>query len=134
MKKQLITLLGLLLATAAAFGQTARVKADIPFDFVVRGVSLPAGEYMIGPANSVETAIEVRGEAMTQLALAEHTTAANPPKTTKLVFHRYGNRYFLSQIWAAGNTAGTEIGASPLESELALTDKPENVVVLASLR
>ena len=134
MKKHLITLIGLLLVTAAAFGQTGRVKADIPFDFVVGGLTLPAGQYTIGPANNLRTAVAVRGDSMPRMALAHQARSAIPAKSTKLIFHRYGNRYFLAQIWVQGNNIGTEVTASPLEKELALTDKPKNATVRASLR
>ena len=38
---------------------------------------------------------------------------------TKLVFHRYGDRYFLAQIWVAGNNSGSELPKSPREVEVA---------------
>jgi len=41
--------LGLLLAAAATPAQEARVKAQIPFDFVVGNQVLPAGEYLVVP-------------------------------------------------------------------------------------
>ena len=40
--------LGLLLAVSAAQAQEPRVKANIPFDFVVGDRVMPAGEYMSG--------------------------------------------------------------------------------------
>jgi hypothetical protein len=47
MKKQMFALLGLslMLATVSAYGQTVRVKANIPFNFTVTGATLPAGTY-----------------------------------------------------------------------------------------
>ena len=47
MKKQLFALvgLGLLLATASASAQIVRLKANIPFNFVLNKAELPAGEY-----------------------------------------------------------------------------------------
>ncbi len=34
-------------------------------------------------------------------------------KTTKLVFHRYGDQYFLAQIWTAGNDRGQRTAEEP---------------------
>ncbi len=59
MKKQLFVLLGLgLLVGMSAYAQTVNLKADVPFNFIIRGATLPAGEYTIqglgdGPAIAV---------------------------------------------------------------------------------
>jgi len=48
-KKQLLTLLGLglLLTTVWAYAQTIKLKANVPFNFVVTEERLPGGEYTI---------------------------------------------------------------------------------------
>jgi len=53
---------------------------------------------------------------------------------TKLVFSRYGDQYFLSQIWMAGNEAGYQLPKSRREVEVAWNDTAETVMVLAELR
>src|SRR5882762_7304295 len=60
MKNQMFALigLGLLLATASAYAQTGVVKANVPFNFIVAKIQIPAGEYTI---HRVATA----GSAMT---------------------------------------------------------------------
>jgi hypothetical protein len=61
-----------------------------------------------------------------------------PTDKTKLVFNRYGDRYFLSQIWMNGATLGHQLPKSSREKEIAkdmarnLTQ--EQVEVLASLQ
>jgi hypothetical protein len=54
---------------------------------------------------------------------------------SKLVFNRYGDHYFLSQIWEAGDNAGRELMKSreerQLERELAKTSNgPEKVAIV----
>ena len=64
------------------------------------------------------------------------TSANGPQDKTKLIFHRYGNRYFLAQIWSAGSSRGRELPKSAKEREQALTahsQKPEQVTIVASL-
>jgi len=62
----------------------------------------------------------------------------NPANKTKLVFNRYGDKYFLSQVWIAGETRRRELPKSSREKEVAkdmahnLTR--ERVEVLASLQ
>jgi hypothetical protein len=53
------------------------------------------------------------------------------PSQTKLVFRRYGDRYFLYQIWVEGNNRGRELPMTPLEKELASNARPTLVAVLA---
>ena len=54
----------------------------------------------------------------------------NKDMTPRLVFHRYGNRAFLSQAWIANS--GRELFALPRELENARTTKQEETTVLAS--
>ena len=53
---------------------------------------------------------------------------------SKLVFHRYGDRYFLAQIWMAGSNSGQELPKSPRETEAARDYTVQEVVLVAALR
>jgi hypothetical protein len=69
------------------------------------------------------------------LIMGNHATSAVPSETSRLVFRRYGDQYFLAQIWMAGETSGHELPISRREAELAKNQQPsEDVIVLASLR
>jgi len=49
------------------------------------------------------------------------TNAAQAKETqteSKLVFNRYGNRYFLSQVWNGGSIRGRQLPISPREKEM----------------
>jgi hypothetical protein len=51
----------------------------------------------------------------------------------KLVFSRYGERYFLRQVWAPGMDRGRELSASKAEQEFARSfGKPEIVSLLVT--
>ena len=135
MKKQLLALvgLGLLLATASASAQTVPLKANIPFNFIVNKAELPAGEYTL---QSLGTAMLIRSmdSQITKLVLPNACASLQSSETTKLVFHRYGDRYFLAQVWAAGANRGRELPKSSRETEIALDYPVQNVVLAASLR
>ena len=137
MKNQLFALigLGLLLATASAYAQTGVVKANVPFNFIVEKTSIPAGTYLIQPRidRRAHGHREPRSQAH-QGGSAEHLPVVNGAEKTKLVFHRYGSQYFLSQIWVAGNDRGSELPTSQRESEVAMDPAPQDVVVVATLR
>jgi hypothetical protein len=51
------------------------------------------------------------------------------------LFHRYGDTYFLAQIWMQGEKQGRELRKTRRETEMAKNLQPsEDVIVLASLR
>jgi hypothetical protein len=121
----------------SAHAQDARVKAHIPFAFTVSGATLPAGDYDLAPAISPEV-WEIRSEQGSPTAFAAVRQGdTNTEDSAKLVFNRYGDSYFLSEIRCLGET--TEVPASKaeraLKREMARNgSKPESVYVLASAR
>ena len=135
MKKQLLTLLGLglLFATASAYAQTTALKANIPFNFSVAGKSLPTGEYTIQSVGTGNRVLVLRGsDNSSKMVMANYCESARPSDKTKLIFHRYGDRYFLSQIWTAGNSSGAEFPQSSHEAEVAMDFPRQDVVLIAS--
>jgi hypothetical protein len=136
MKRQLFVLLGigLLLATASAYAQTIQLKADIPFSFVVGGTTLPGGEYTIRSLNTDQT-LSISGAGQTQVMfLANRWRSPTPSAQSKLVFARYGDRYFLSEMWIEGHSTGRKLQKSRGEMRVAQNEAGEPVVVLAVLR
>ena len=139
MRKQLVALvgLGLLLATSSAYSQTLRpVKANIPFPFVVEKTLLPAGQYVVTSAGLFGGAITIQSldGKVSKMVLPNACQSDKVADVTKLVFHRYGDHYFLAQIWRAGNDIGKEMPTSPRETELAMSSPGQSVVVVATLR
>ena len=112
----------------SAVAQTGAIKASIPFDFTIAKQIFPAGEYKVAVQGTMLEVVRLDGQvsAYMQYNLSAHNKDMSP----RLIFHRYGNRSFLSQAWITG--AGHELIASPREIEYARTDKQEQVVVLAA--
>jgi hypothetical protein len=138
MKNQLFALigLGLLLATASAYAQTGVVKSNVPFNFIVDKAELPAGEYVIQNfgSNGSAIAIQSRENHVAKVVLPNVCESSQAQQKTKLVFHRYGSEYFLTQIWTAGATRGRQLPRSSRETEVAMDYPVQNVVVVATLR
>jgi hypothetical protein len=82
----------------SALAQDHKVTANVPFNFTVDGRTLPAGNYTIGnDANSprmLTIADRKDGVAVMAITIPDSGYAAD----NKLVFHRYGNQYFLSEV------------------------------------
>ena len=141
MKKQLLTFLGLglLLATVSAYAQSIKLKANVPFNFVVTGEALPGGEYTIRSEKADpehELSINRMGRdsevflAVPSLSL----TGGRPSNQTKLAFNRYGDQYFLSEIWVKGNRVGQKLRKSRREIEMSQNSMLQHAVILAELR
>ena len=146
----LVLVVALAAATAAATtpAQSAnRVVANIPFEFSVGYKTMPAGEYQIRIVNSANDALLIQSadSKTSALRLSEATERQKNNKHVKLVFHRYGERYFLAEVWS-GTDTGRQLLRSQeekaIERELAAiastSDEKhatyENVEVVASLR
>ena len=140
MKRQIVSLvgvLGLLLVAACANAQSVNVKADVPFDFMVGKSTLPAGEYSIQSISTgASSVLAIRGGKTNQmLASANNAETLNPSANSRLVFHKYGDQYFLSQIWLQVERAGREFKITRREAEMAKSvPTSEDVIVLAALR
>lgn len=142
MKRQIANLLGvfgLLLMAACANAQDVNLKANIPFDFVVGKATLPAGAYSIqsiDAARSMTLLIKGNEGKVLKLVSPNVAQALHPSEKTRLLFHRYGDQYFLSQIWMGGEAIGRQFRMSRRESELAsnLQSHSEDVIVMAALR
>ena len=112
----------------SAVAQTGAIKANIPFDFTIAKQTLPAGEYKVAVEGTMLHIVQLDG---TDSAYVKYNLSAhNKDMSPRLIFHRYGNRSFLSQAWIT--ESGHELLASPREIEYARTDKQEQVAVVAS--
>lgn len=133
MKKQLVNVLAkfgflsviaLVTAVGSAQGQSLayKLRANIPFDFVVADRKLPAGEYSIGRVRQdsgdsflLISSVDGRANAIRLSNPVESRVAKNEGT---LVFHRYGDQYFLFQVWPSGSTVGRELFKSRSERNL----------------
>jgi len=90
------------------------VEATVPFDFTVGNHLLPAGTYTI--ASSSSNVIEIRGSdgqiVATTVALAAHDDAKG---NGDLVFDRYGNKYFLSEVLCPAASMSAKLPSSKME-------------------
>ena len=123
MKKQIVKGLTMLMLVAgvvlmaalvSAHAQSTSVVADVPFEFTVGGKSLKAGEYSIKAfaANGDALLISNKDSNDSAIRLSNTIQARIVPQQGKLVFHRYGQRYFLSEVWSPGERMGRQLRKS----------------------
>jgi hypothetical protein len=132
----LLAVMMIIAASVSANAQTLqyRLTANIPFDFSAAGEKLPAGKYWIKRAQQSD------GDLVVQISSADgHSnitrltiplSAKQPVKNGLLVFNRYGNEYFLSEIWPAGGVTGRELHKSRAERDLARKAKDNGVAAV----
>jgi hypothetical protein len=83
------------------------IRASVPFAFNVGQKSLPAGVYTVSILNptSDRKALQIRSEDGRINAIVQTIGAGSRlANNAKLVFRRYGNRYFFAQAQMAGDT------------------------------
>ena len=143
MKRTLFRVTGLLALAFMAATQIAQAQeqviANVPFAFTAGNRTLPAGEYRVGKWITGDRTLFIQSTDRGATTFAASIPAeSNAPQTqTKLVFHRYGDRYFLSQVWVEGSTYGRQLPKSKEEKQqeqlLARNSTPDEVTIIASL-
>jgi hypothetical protein len=93
------------IAAGPASAQDNLVKVTIPFNFTVGDQTLPSGAYTIGSRVTTPAILTIRNwdknVAILSMGLPNQS---NPGHDNMLVFHRYGNQYFLHEIRSEGTS------------------------------
>ena len=133
MKKELlkgITMLALIvtlaLATAvisanAQSANSSKVIASVPFEFSVGYKSMPAGEYSVQTIVSASDGLLIQSTdgKISALRLSDTTHTSKEKPHARLVFHRYGERYFLAEVWNGVDNTGSKLRQSQEERAFA---------------
>jgi hypothetical protein len=113
------------IATLATIGSAAAqdraVQAAVPFSFAVAGKTLPSGTYTITSESAGLIMIQDRAThaAVQVVTMPDHHESRNGGK---LVFNRYGNQYFLSEILSPDAAVNVSIPASKQEKQVRLQE------------
>jgi hypothetical protein len=122
MKKQafvILTTLSLfviLTATTVYAQSDSALVANIPFEFVIGNKTFPAGEYTV--RYTYRSVIQILSRDRGACMFVSTGLAKGGKKIgSELVFNRYGDQYFLSTLWRAGDV-GRAVSMSRSEREL----------------
>jgi hypothetical protein len=141
MKKRILVLASLLVLCSFVATQAARAQeplsVNIPFAFAAGETTLPAGEYRVQKmdGNGAVLLIRCTEPKASIMVVTNSTGGGKQQEQSKLVFHRYGNQYFLSQVWNAGYKSGRELRIGKREKEIGLSaklEKHDQVILIAS--
>jgi|SRR5450432_660823 len=125
-----------MLGTTGLYAQTG-VVANVPFNFTVQTVKMPAGEYTLKPISITRDVLQIMNVESGKSILVKapsilSTYKGKGSESGKLIFHRYGDRYFFSEVWTPNGLRGRanpskqerEIQASSAEKQVALVSIP----------
>jgi hypothetical protein len=125
------------LIAAAQLAQSERIVTQVPFRFTVGNVAIPAGECSVQLADQKGWVLTVSNRDA-KIALFTHTVpnaARKIAPASALVFHKYGDRYFLVALRVSDSSAVYEFRQSKLEKELIAQNlRPTEEILLASAK
>jgi hypothetical protein len=91
-----------------------KVIVDVPFAFQTTSQHLSAGLYTI--STTYQNIASNRGASRSGFALTGFDEDSQPSKTTRVIFRKYGDQYFLNEIRVKGDTTHTYFLQSQQES------------------
>lgn len=109
-----------------AHAQDNTLTVNVPFGFEVGSKHLEPGVYKV--SESLNNVVAIQNNSNCAMLLTHSGETMKPTKTAKIVFRRYGDHYFLRQIWFDSN------GNTYVESPESKTEKLARETELASVQ
>jgi hypothetical protein len=137
MKRTLTSIAAAIGSLLVPFGimraQTERAVYQVPFSFNAEGVELSSGKYILSASTGTQTGM-LRGENGKGVLFITSGTLTNKNRSAHLTFNKYGDRYFLRQVW--DENTGSPIPISVEEREILRNQQeaktvPEKVTIAA---
>ena len=126
-------------AAVTTKAQSTRLRASVPFDFIVGDKTLPAGKISVSNITSDMGTLAISNveKRQTAMRIAHNVSSSNSKGECKLVFRKYGNHYYLGQVWRPGYPA-LELNRSKSEraepvNVLSKNSTPEVVTISADM-
>ena len=98
-----------------------RFVIDIPFDFIVRGRTVPAGRYTVERLDPFKPDVLVIKSPDNRIMLVFLTQRVEGDdqtiRTSNLVFKQRGRAYYLFQVWVPGDKNGNQLSSADENTE-----------------
>ena len=119
----LVVGLGAAVSSNAQIDSEARVKAYVPYSFVVNNTTMPAGTYIVTVSDNDAAdlnVLEIKSENGKIAVLFETVPvqATRIERRSELVFDKIGDTYFLSRVFMSGDQGGNELLKSKKQKRL----------------
>jgi len=135
MTKRLLYSFAVIGLAAACLYAGPPITAHIPFPFHVGDSVLPAGSYTTSNIGSDSGTLMVLRSAdgkSSVIMLSNPVHPSDGPAQPTLVFNRYQDEYFLSQVWTGSGASGRQLRQSRHEAEMAAAAKRNVRTVVAT--
>jgi len=108
--------------------QTVRLQAKIPFAWQVNNQRHNAGECTIA-RDAVSKVVRIDCSADRTGVYLSAAPASNQSSVARMVFHRIGNQYFLTSVFAPGMTVGN-LPVSAAEKEAIASEQTREIATV----
>jgi hypothetical protein len=124
-------LAGMAVPASAQFRQTMLLRSKVPFAFISGDRTIQAGEYSIEIDQRLVRFIDANGHPA-QTIFSNPQQGSGSEWKPRLVFHKYGDAYFLWQIWTGEHKA--DFRMSRTEYNLKASLQTDQVTVILAMR
>jgi hypothetical protein len=110
-----------------------RFTVHVPFQFVLNGQTLTAGEYVIertDPAKPNIVTLKSADSGIVRVIITQRVERDNPSTASSLIFIRREGKHYLFQVWNVGAMNGSEIPSYERER----SDRQRKNLTLVTLR
>jgi hypothetical protein len=108
------------IACSGLHAQNTTVRASIPFYFQIGKTRMPAGDYQFRHEHGWLAVQDQSGSHLAAVITTVVDHPATPANEAVLQFNRYGQVYFLANIWKGDSDRGRSLPKSAQERELAI--------------
>ncbi len=115
-----------LITARSANAQSPVLKVNVPFNFTVSGTFLPAGNYEVGFDSMHPNVLVIQNRVKNVRATAYvQRGSIDSGKEHTLIFHRYGDQYFLNEAGFDSASDGVSLLVTKLEKKASLNRHEE---------
>lgn len=123
--------IGLFLGVGSGFAQEGyNLWVKVPFAFTAGNSHFEGGEFLINESSNGPTMLRISSQDGTEVACI-FTTGMMPDNASvskpRVIFHKYRDRYFLSQIWYGDGSGGCQLLPTKAEEETAISATAMNL-------
>lgn len=109
-------------------------SATIPFDFTVQHKTMPSGQYLVESLEHGTILLTSPDGKFHEISLVN--SAEKVGKGSKLVFHRYGDQYFLNEIQIGWNDYSMQLPVTKAEKQAQVNEAtlPNDATAIVAMK